>query len=64
MAHPQVPCRHCRRPIAPDGRGYWSHLDDGYPCRDEANVLLSTYAEPPQSQGIPLNPVDYRASRG
>jgi hypothetical protein len=53
----QVLCRHCKYRIVSDGRGDWVHLGGGYTCRNEANVLLSTHAEPPPPPEWPINPV-------
>ncbi len=55
MTKGQVFCRHCKYAIRPDGRGGWVHVEGGYNCRNEVNVLLSTHAEPPPAW--PLNPV-------
>jgi hypothetical protein len=54
----QVFCRHCKHAIRPDGRSGWVHVEGGYNCRNEVNVLLSTHAEPPPPPAWPLNPID------
>jgi hypothetical protein len=56
----QILCRHCKFAIIPDGRDSWLHVDHrGYACRDAANVLLSTHAEPRPPPAWPLNSMDY-----
>jgi len=45
---------HCMHEIGPDRDGFWVHVDGGFKCR-VANVVLSTFAEPPRPPSWPLN---------
>jgi hypothetical protein len=48
---------HCKHEIRPDRDGFWVHIDGGFKCR-VADVVLSTFAEPPRPPSWPLNQTD------
>jgi hypothetical protein len=64
VAHEQVPCKHCRREVRPDGSDGFVHLDGSYYCRDKDNVRLSTVAEPDLPPAGPPSPPEWPINPG